>query len=229
MQLYYEIIFGILILKMRPDQARSLNEVFADENIGAAISKIRRLRLRESQSRFAGRLGLTRERLANIETGRSSISAKLGWDFCRQFNVHPNWVMNGGGAADEPQKLSSIPEIERLMLEDVLNEHHQVKFRQFWTLVNQFWWKNECKFNIDNLKSKRDDGGVQTKVPTWAELKRKILRYTSGHGQKAALANEMNISRQVLGNWLSAGSKGAPNAEQTLWLLHWVEQQERQK
>jgi len=58
-------------------------------------------------------------------------------------------------------------------------------------------------------------------VPTWAQLKKTIITLAAGHGQKAALADELGVSRQVLGNWLSDGEQGAPNAETTLWLFKW--------
>lgn len=214
---------------MRPDQARSLKEIFDDENIGAAICKIRRFSLRESQARFAGKLGLTREQLANIETGRTSISARLGWEFCRKFNVHPNWVVNGGRPGEEPDKFNIIPSNQARVLERILDEHQNMKFQQFWKMLRGVGQGEQSKFNLDINTPLDIVGDVKDKVPTWAELKREIIRLTSRRGQKSALAREMKISRQVLGNWLSDEAQGAPNAEQTLWLLHRVKQPKRQK
>lgn len=65
-------------------------------------------------------------------------------------------------------------------------------------------------------------------VPTWTQLKKTIAQLTSGHGQKAALASELGVSKQVLGNWLSDGGQGAPNAELTLRLFKWSLDPKRQ-
>lgn len=66
-------------------------------------------------------------------------------------------------------------------------------------------------------------GGVTSKVPTWAELKKEIVRLTAEHGMKAWLADELKLSsRQVLTNWLSTDDQGRPDAQNTLLLLRWV-------
>lgn len=66
-------------------------------------------------------------------------------------------------------------------------------------------------------------------VPTWPQLKKTIAKLTAGHGQKAALADELGVSQQVLGNWLSDGKQGAPNAELTLRLFKWSLDPKRQQ
>jgi transcriptional regulator with XRE-family HTH domain len=224
-----KLFFGTLPIEMRPNQARSLAEVCDDENIGAAISKIRRLLLRESQARFAGKIGLTREQLANVETGRTSISARLGWEFCHRFNVHPDWIINGGGPQEEPEKFGTIPVNVTRIGERILAEHAEMKFRQFCKMLRLVEEINNSKFILDIDKTRGNVCGVKAKVPTWTELRQEIIRFTCQRGQKSALARKMKISRQVLGNWLSGEARGAPNAEQTLWLLTWIEQQQKRQ
>jgi transcriptional regulator with XRE-family HTH domain len=63
--------------------------------------------------------------------------------------------------------------------------------------------------------------GMRLEVPTWPELKKTIKRLTAERGEKKALADKIGVSRQVLGNWLSDASQGAPNADLTLELLKW--------
>lgn len=75
---------------------------------------------------------------------------------------------------------------------------------------------------IDKEKPADTVAGVRLKVPTWIQLKKDIARFTAERGEKAALAAELGVSRQVLGNWLSDDAQGAPNAELTLRLLDWV-------
>jgi len=89
--------------------------------------------------------------------------------------------------------------------------------------------QDKCKTYVDNRENTDSLSGMRSAVPKWSELKKSILRLTSRHGGKAALAKEAGVSRQVLGNWLSDDSHGTPNADHTLWLFRWVQkQQERQ-
>lgn len=77
-------------------------------------------------------------------------------------------------------------------------------------------------FILYNEKAEARILGMSSKeVPTWAQLKKTIAGLTAAHGQKAALADELKVSRQVLGNWLSSDNQGAPNAELTLRLFKW--------
>jgi transcriptional regulator with XRE-family HTH domain len=63
--------------------------------------------------------------------------------------------------------------------------------------------------------------GMRLDVPSWAQLKKTIARLTAERGAKAALAEELGVSRQVLNNWLSTDDQGRPDAELTLRLLQW--------
>jgi transcriptional regulator with XRE-family HTH domain len=67
-------------------------------------------------------------------------------------------------------------------------------------------------------------GDVKRLVPTWEELKRDVIRLTAKQGQKKSLADELKVTRQVLGNWLSDDDQGKPDAVNTLKLLKWVEE-----
>jgi transcriptional regulator with XRE-family HTH domain len=81
---------------------------------------------------------------------------------------------------------------------------------------------NKSKDLLDTPPESDKLEGMKTEVPTWPELKKKIIRLTGEHGAKAALAQKLGVSRQVLGNWLSDDSQGIPNAVFTLQLLDWV-------
>lgn len=79
------------------------------------------------------------------------------------------------------------------------------------------------KDNLDTSLMPAIVGAVKRPVPTWEELKRDVIRLTAKQGQKKALADELKVTRQVLGNWLSAHDQGKPDAVNTLKLLKWVE------
>lgn len=69
------------------------------------------------------------------------------------------------------------------------------------------------------------------KVPSVKSEIQKLLErvrvLVSGKGMKAKLASTLDVPQSRLSEWL--GGKCEPSGETTLRLLHWVEQQERQK
>lgn len=60
----------------------------------------------------------------------------------------------------------------------------------------------------------------------WAALRSRLERATSARGSKSALAELMNVSRATVTEWLAGAS--APTADNTLRLLRWVEERERE-
>lgn len=61
---------------------------------------------------------------------------------------------------------------------------------------------------------------VSADVPNWKKLVAEVKRLTKEQGAKAALAAELETSRQNVNKWLSGD--GAPSADLTLALLRWV-------
>lgn len=80
----------------------------------------------------------------------------------------------------------------------------------------------ESKLYIDKGAAPGIVGDVTTGVPTWEKLKAELIKLTAERGMKAWLADELEVSRQVLNNWLSTEDKGKPDARNTLLLLRWV-------
>ena len=66
--------------------------------------------------------------------------------------------------------------------------------------------------------------GVKAKLPT---LLKRLNEATRERGTKTELAKFMGVPLSKVSQWLSG--KYEPSGETTLQLLHWVEQQERQK
>jgi len=81
---------------------------------------------------------------------------------------------------------------------------------------------SQSKDKVDFAASMAILPSVTSGVPTWAELKKGVLKLTAEHGMKAWLADELEVSRQVLNNWLSTSGQGRPDAVNTLLLLRWV-------
>ena len=215
---------------MRPDQARDLSEIFDDENIGSAIAKIRKIPPKQSQASFAGALGITREQLAFVETGRTPITTELGWLICKKFNIHPAWLMSGGVEKIPPQ-FDSIPSQKIAVLEKPLSRNGKTLFRQFWRLLGTHVMENTCyaiilknknEALLDMRKLSQDDPDVKV-IRSLPELLSQLRKLTKDRGAKIALANEMRVSRQAVDQWLSEATK--PTAEMTFDLISWVENQ----
>jgi transcriptional regulator with XRE-family HTH domain len=63
----------------------------------ARLALVRR-QLHLSQDNLAAAVGITRDQLANIETGRTVLNFEIGWKICRHLNVDPLYLASGTGA-----------------------------------------------------------------------------------------------------------------------------------
>lgn len=64
--------------------------------INERIAEIRK-RSKLTQTAFGQRIGASRDTIANLEGGRSSISSMQKTSICREFNVNPDWLENEEG------------------------------------------------------------------------------------------------------------------------------------
>jgi DNA-binding XRE family transcriptional regulator len=48
-----------------------------------------------AQEALAERVGISRQQLANIETGRTALRFANGWELCRHLNVNAQWLASG--------------------------------------------------------------------------------------------------------------------------------------
>src|ERR1039457_4626870 len=62
----------------------------------ARLAVVRR-QLDLSQDNLAAVVGITRDQLANIETGRTVLNFDIGWKICRHLNVDPLYLASGIG------------------------------------------------------------------------------------------------------------------------------------
>ena len=62
----------------------------------ARLAVVRR-QLDLSQDNLAAAVGITRDQLANIETGRTVLNFDIGWKICRHLNVDPLYLASGIG------------------------------------------------------------------------------------------------------------------------------------
>ncbi len=85
------------------------------------------------------------------------------------------------------------------------------------------------KLNPENiaLTSYPLQGKTDDVKPILPKLIERLRKATEGRGRKTELASWLGVSPQKVTDWLS--ERVEPSGETTLRLLHWVEQQERQK
>lgn len=82
----------------------------------------------------------------------------------------------------------------------------------------------EQKDDLTNYPTMGKSGGVKPILPKLIE---RLKKATAERGQKTKLASWLGVTPQKVTDWISG--RVEPSGETTLRLLHWVEQQERQK
>jgi transcriptional regulator with XRE-family HTH domain len=81
-----------------------------DLDVGARVKKAR-VFLGFTQPVFAEPLGISRSKLANIETGRTVLSYGLAIQICRVYILNEWWLASGQGNVRSYQNWSSFPEL----------------------------------------------------------------------------------------------------------------------
>lgn len=89
-----------------------------------------------------------------------------------------------------------------------------------WTLKNS----TDGEKDLTDTSEVRKVSDVKSEIQ---QLLERVRALVSAKGMKAKLATSLNVPQSRLSEWL--GGKCNPSGETTLRLLHWVEQQERQK
>lgn len=84
--------------------------------------------------------------------------------------------------------------------------------------------EKKSKLGVDTIAPPAILRSMSPATGYWKALVNRLLKLTSRTGAKAQLARELEVTRQAVNKWLSG--KGAPSAELTLRVLHWVEQAE---
>lgn len=91
-------------------------------------------------------------------------------------------------------------------------------------------FQKSCNSAKSDLTNASTFGSIATVKELWPALKKRLQSATAETGKKSELAEFLGVDLTMVSRWL-ADKKSArePGAEYTLQLLHWVEQQERQK
>lgn len=90
--------------------------------------KILRKSLNLTLEKFGARLGVGKNAISRIETGKSNLTDQMFLSICREYNVNPTWLEKGTGPmflerseddeyAEAARKLSSDPLIVSCLVE----------------------------------------------------------------------------------------------------------------
>ena len=192
-----------------------------DRKIGATILFLRRRDFDETQEQFAKRIGVSRSHLANVESGRTPLSVRVGWKLCRELNLHPSWIASGGKTSYS----GVFPDIPAERLQQI--EAHflvvgSLPLREVWPSL--FWFANPeaetVKIGLDVITPLSNTPDVKSEVE---KLVARLKRVTAKPGMKAELARYMDVAPPRVSEWLSGQE---PGGEYALKLLQWVTRQE---
>jgi transcriptional regulator with XRE-family HTH domain len=198
-----------------------------DRKIGATLAFIRNRDCNQSQIEFARRFGISRSLLANIESGRTPLSACLGWTICKSLCMHPSWLCAAGnGRFDNVFPFTDQAEIEKF--EKMIFASKNGLLRDVWPSISWMVFEVDENFLLkNNLTYYRRDVKSESVKPIMQTLLGRLNKATEKRGQKTELASWLGVPPQRVTDWLSARTE--PSGEYTLQLLQWVELQERKK
>lgn len=209
---------------MNKTPPRTDEDIRRDRQIGATLAFIRIRDYRQSQAAFAKRLNISRSHLANIESGRTPLSALIGWTFCREFDKHPNWVILAGNSRGENVFPFILPkDAEKLsQFEKMVQSNPKAIFREFWpplAFLLDIDDEPEPKKALTPISLKSNvEAGMKSEIQKLIE---RVNQKASKPGVKAALAKELKVAPARISEWLSG--KKEPGGNYALRLLNWVE------
>lgn len=99
--------------------------------------RILRKNLGLTQEEFSTKIGLSRNFIAQIETGTKEPSERTLKDICREFNVNYLWLTKGIEPMYEQADTSSMARIDAIMTGE--NEFAKNLFREFSKLDKSEW------------------------------------------------------------------------------------------
>jgi transcriptional regulator with XRE-family HTH domain len=144
----------------------------------------------------------------------------MGTSFEEMIQVLPQRV-EAMLSACPPELRPDLFEKINNLLRDFVRLHDQ----QFQTFAQQLVdSKGIEKSAVDNVSDVVNIEAVKPQLPS---LLKRLEIATSQRGQKSELAKFLGVSLVQVSQWLTGDRE--PSGETTLKLLHWVEQQERQK
>ena len=145
---------------------------------------------------------------ANVEEGKERLISNLKQIFQDSFQTMPKDL-----------QADFAIEIGRFIHKFKADHRSEIK-----TYLAELKLEETKRIHLLSYSENRNSLSVKTEME---KLLSRVRRLVSGKGMKAKLAAEIDVLPPRLSEWLAG--KYQPSGEVTLRLLHWVEQQERQK
>lgn len=82
---------------------------------------------KESQEKFAAKLGLSRNFINQVENKKKNVSDRTISDICREYNINEEWLRTGSGDMTVP--ISKDKEISRMLATVLKSDENDFKRR----------------------------------------------------------------------------------------------------
>lgn len=110
-----------------------------------------RKNLKLTQTEFGIKIGLKQRTIADIESGRTTLTERNFEAICRVFNVNPEWLRDNIGEMFMPQKKNQY--LDLLIEEYGLGNEHKVLIESILELPPEVWssvidWIKNCASKI---------------------------------------------------------------------------------
>lgn len=103
------------------------------------IKKIRK-KFDMTQEEFSSKIGLSRNFIAQIETGAKKPSDRTISDICREFNINEDWLRTGAGGEENmliPEDMTYLYNVGKLGSEQ--NEFKKFYLNMMMNLPDEYW------------------------------------------------------------------------------------------
>lgn len=132
-------------------------------NLGERIKKVRKA-LELTQESFCNRIGLKRNSISLVESGKRNISDQAILSICREFNVNEEWLRNGTG---EMFKAAPSDVLDQLAYKYHLSEADYVMVEKF---VNMRPEARQAIFHyLQEVSSVFADNNVNSYAPAYGK------------------------------------------------------------
>ena len=109
---------------------------------------------KESQEKFAAKLGLSRNFINQVENKKKNVSDRTISDICREYNINEEWLRTGNGDMTIP--ISKDKEISRMLATVLKSDENDFKRRLISALsrLDDDGWE-QLEILIDMISGKK--------------------------------------------------------------------------
>ena len=109
---------------------------------------------KESQEKFAAKLGLSRNFINQVENKKKNVSDRTISDICREYNINEEWLRTGNGTMTIP--ISKDKEISRMLATVLKSDENDFKRRLISALsrLDDEGWE-QLEILIDMISGKK--------------------------------------------------------------------------